>query len=697
MRPKSIEEFTDLLQRSRLLTEEELGTLAKQGANSCEQLARRLVRMGWLTKWQALTLLEGRCQFFIGRYKLLELIGSGGMGAVFKAIRPDIGRVVAVKVLKPKSLKKSTGLPRFLREIESAASLDHPNIVRAYDADEVNGTYLLVMEYIEGRDLKNYITSDQPMTLPWICECIRQAALGLQHAADQGMVHRDIKPANLMVCQTDSQIHPIVKILDFGLARFVSETEEDGGLTRVGQAVGTPDYIAPEQAQNSKSADIRADIYSLGCTFFEMLTGQIPFPVDNLTEKLLQRVYHEAPRVRSLRPEISQEIDEIVAQMLRRNPAERYQTPAELAAALLPHSLMGQARPRGTSATNPSVDQNSEWNLAAEDYQKFLVNLEDDAGASDSSRTVTVPGRQSSANISGSRKSFLRRRGLAVAGFTTGLLLLLGWYLLSTPRGSPRPGGAGSSSRPPSARDSQRKTTTSSKQTAPSFLADLLEAGVILLTETTRQTPGATSWPLAGPDNTPRFVLEVEFPWDLPSDPARVLGVRAQLSPLVTNETLQTLTRLPNLESASFHGCSKLNDSSLVELGKLHSLQELSLVDLPISDRGLADLKALKQLRSLTLTRNRLNGSGLSSLAGLHKLTFLALDFNRLNSSAFQQLAQLKSLQNLSLNGVSVGLADLRRLAQLPSLKVLSLGSTGLSSQSLSELRSILPQVSLNP
>ena len=696
MQPKSIVEFTDLLQRSRLLTDEELETLSKLGANSCEQLARRLVRMGWLTKWQALTLLEGRCQFFIGRYKLLELIGSGGMGAVFKAIRPDIGRVVAVKVLKPKSLKKSTGLPRFLREIESAASLDHPNIVRAYDADEVNGTYLLVMEYIEGRDLKNYITSHQPMTLPWICECIRQAALGLQHAADQGMVHRDIKPANLMVCQTDSQIHPSVKILDFGLARFVSETEEDGGLTRVGQAVGTPDYIAPEQAQNSKSADVRADIYSLGCTFFEMLTGQIPFPVENLTEKLLQRVYHEAPRVRSLRPEIPQEIDEIVAQMLRRNPAERYQTPAELAAALLPHSLMGQARRRGTAAANRSVDQNSEWNLAAEDYQKFLVNLEDDAGASDSSRTVSVPGRQSSANIGSSRKMFPHPRWREVAGVTMGLSLLLGWYLLSSSDTGPKPTDTLSSSRPPAGRDSPRKGSAS-KPNAPSFLADLVDAGVVLLTESSRQTPGATPWPLPGPNNSPRFVLEVEFLSDLPSDPAKVLGVKAQLSPLVTNETLQHLTRLPNLESVSFLGCSKLNDSSLVELGKLHALRELSLVDMPISDKGLAELKALKQLQALTLTRNRLNGSGLGSLAGLQHLTSLALDFNRLNPSAFPQLAELKSLQNLSLNGVSVGLADLRPLAQLPRLKVLSLGSTGLSNQSLSELRAVLPQVHLEP
>ena len=694
MRPKSIEEFTDLLRRSRLLTEEELASLPKLGAVSCDQLARRLVRKGWLTKWQALTLLEGRNQFFIGKYKLLELIGSGGMGAVFKAIQPEIGRVVAVKVLKPKSLKKATGLPRFLREIESAASLDHPNIVRAYDADEVNGTYLLVMEYIEGRDLKNYITSRQPMTLPWICECIRQAALGLQHAADQGMVHRDIKPANLIVCQTDSQVHPIVKILDFGLARFVSETEEDGGLTREGQAVGTPDYIAPEQAQNSRSADVRADIYSLGCTFYEMLTGQIPFPVENLTEKLLQRVTREVPRVRTLRPDIPQEIDDLVARMVRRNPAERFQTPVELATALLPHSLMGQSRPKGSEAPPDADEGNSDWNLASQDFQKFLVTLDDDTSSSDSPRSMDAPRKQSSSGLIRTPWAFLDRWHklplVAVAA-----VLLLGGYFLYSRSTPPKPGAAGP--RPSSSREPMRKLIPATRIAPPAFLADLLEAGIALSVVTSEETPDATLWPIPGPNKTPRFVVQVESPENLPAAPEKIVGLTASVSPLVTNETLRILTRLPNLESVSLKGCANLNDGSLSEIGKLHSLQQLSLEDIPITDKGLIELKALSQLRSLTLQRNRLNGSGLRNLSGLHNLTALSLNFNRLNSAGFQQLSELTSLEFLSLNGVSAGLNDLRQLARLPHLKTLHLKSTAMSSQTIEELRSALPKVTVEP
>ena len=705
MRPTSIEEFTDLLQRSRLLTDEELASLPQLGATSPEQLARRLVRKGWLTRWQGLTLMEGRCQFFIGKYKLLDLIGSGGMGAVFKAIRPDIGRVVAVKVLKPKSLKKSTGVPRFLREIQSAATLDHPNIVRAYDADEANGTYLLVMEYIEGRDLKSYITSNQPMTLPWICECMRQVALGLQHAADQGMVHRDIKPANLMVCQADSQLHPVVKILDFGLARFVSETDEDGGLTRIGQAVGTPDYIAPEQAQNSKSADVRADIYSLGCTFFELLTGQIPFPTENLTEKLLQRVYNEAPRVRSLQPDISQEIDDIVARMMRRNPAERYATPAELAAALLPYSLAGEARNRsGGRATTGSADQQSDWSFACEDYQRFIGNLSDDSRGSESSRSSGITTSGSTGSLGGAADSSPsrtapNRRWAVVASIVAGMVLfgLAVSYLATRSRPSDN---SESAERPETTRRSKPREENRAPpaETAESrLLVKLLSSGLSLQVEVPGKTPGSQPWTHGQPGGLRRHFVEVDHPWELPRSLESVVGVSAQLSPLITNETLDRLKELPGLESVALTGCSRLNDTSLAALGRLKSLRNLALIDIPISDKGLVELKPLDQLTSLTLARNRINGSGLQHLATLTHLTSLALDFNRINPAGFRQLIQLRNVESLSLNGVSAGMNEMAQLAELPRLKKLSLNSAGLTPQDLADLRTRLPGVTLEP
>src|SRR5262249_1507660 len=232
-------------------------------------------------------LIAGKGPSYLGRYRLVDLMGEGGMGAVYKAVQPSIGRTVALKVMNKQVLKQPKAKSRFLREIRSAAAVDDPHIVRAIDADRDGDTYFLVMEYVTGRNLKTWIALEHTLPVGWSCECIRQAALGLQHAFEQGMVHRDIKPSNLLVTHSENDGLPLVKILDLGLARFVSETQEEGELTRSGQVLGTPDYIAPEQARNTRTADIRADIFSLGCTLFEMLTGRLPFPGDSVMEKLM--------------------------------------------------------------------------------------------------------------------------------------------------------------------------------------------------------------------------------------------------------------------------------------------------------------------------------------------------------------------------------------------------------------------------
>src|SRR5258708_12543090 len=183
------------------------------------------------------------------------------------------------------------------------------------------------MEYVAGKDLKSWIRQEKLLPVGWSCECIRQAALGLEHAFEQGMVHRDIKPSNLLVTQNEEDGLPLVKILDLGLARFASETQDEGDLTRSGQVLGTPDYIAPEQARNTKTADIRADIFSLGCTFFEMLTGRLPFPGDSVMEKLMARATQDAPSVRLYRPAVPPGLDPFVPSMLPPDPQHRFATP----------------------------------------------------------------------------------------------------------------------------------------------------------------------------------------------------------------------------------------------------------------------------------------------------------------------------------------------------------------------------------
>jgi serine/threonine protein kinase/WD40 repeat protein len=283
------------------------------------------------------------------RYRVLGLLGQGGMGAVYRAEHRRMERPVALKVINPGLIRNPETVQRFRQEVRTAAKLHHPNIVTAHDADEAGGLHFLVMEYVEGRSLADLIAERGPLPVAEACDTIRQAALGLQHAHEQGMVHRDIKPHNLMMTPAGQ-----VKILDFGLARLARDPESvaDGAatpgtsLTSVGTVMGTADYIAPEQAANSRAADIRADIYALGCTLFHLLTGRPPFPDGGVQDKIAQHTNAPLPALTELRREVSPELVAVLARMTAKNPAERYATPAEVAAALAPFAVNGDVNRR---------------------------------------------------------------------------------------------------------------------------------------------------------------------------------------------------------------------------------------------------------------------------------------------------------------------------------------------------------------
>jgi serine/threonine protein kinase/Leucine-rich repeat (LRR) protein len=328
--------LVDALRQYRLLEPVQLEELKNfQGRfPDPKALARELMQRGWLTPYQANQLLQGKGQeLVLGSYVLLERVGEGGMGEVFKARNWKLARVVALKVIRKERLSNPDAIRRFQREVRSAAALDHPNIVHAFDADEIGGTHLLVMEYIEGAtDLSRLVKKNGPLPVSQACEYIRQAALGLQHACERGLVHRDIKPHNLLLTADGKT----VKILDMGLARLDQPSEDDQSstMTQEGAVMGTPDYIAPEQALESHTVDIRADLYSLGCTFYYLLTGRVPFGGGTLLQKLNKHQNQEARPVETLRPDVSPGIARVVRKLMAKKPGDRYQTPAEVAVAL---------------------------------------------------------------------------------------------------------------------------------------------------------------------------------------------------------------------------------------------------------------------------------------------------------------------------------------------------------------------------
>ena len=341
------QEFFTHLQKSRLLAAEQLAAAERRMAEAPEtppsQLAQELVAQGLLTEWQAKQLLSGRHALFMGKYKLLDRLGGGGMGVVFTAHHAMTDRVVALKVMNRSIISNPLAMSRFQAEVRLLCALSHPNIIAAYDADCAGSTHFLVMEHGRGKDLRVWLQEHEPLPVDWVCECIRQAALGLEHAHERGLVHRDIKPENLLVEDPQPWRRPSVKILDLGLARLMGdESPEEAALRAPGQIMGTADYIAPEQVEQTDLADVRSDIFSLGCTLFKLLTGKLPFDGANYAEKLIARVAQDAPPASSLRADVPSALDRVVSKMLRRDPDERYQSPAEVAEALYPFTIEGK-------------------------------------------------------------------------------------------------------------------------------------------------------------------------------------------------------------------------------------------------------------------------------------------------------------------------------------------------------------------
>jgi serine/threonine protein kinase len=279
-------------------------------------------------------------------WEIVRELGRGGMGVVYLANNRLMGRPEVLKVVGRHLIERPGVADRFLREIRSAAKLQHPNIVTAYSARHLGQSVVFAMEYVKGFDLSKLVKSHGPLPITHSCHFIHQAALGLQHALENEMVHRDIKPANLIVKEGKKGI---LKVLDFGLAKVTSEGQTDSNLTREGQMVGTPDFIAPEQIRDAKAADIRADIYSLGCTLHYLLAGNAPFRGDHLWDVYQAHFSMDAGPLNLVRPEVPVELAAVVAKMMAKEPARRFQTPGEVARALTPFFRPSTSQPPGSS------------------------------------------------------------------------------------------------------------------------------------------------------------------------------------------------------------------------------------------------------------------------------------------------------------------------------------------------------------
>lgn len=342
----TFEEWLAALQSSGLLSAAQVEEVARLGRSrrweKWDELFELLARRRLVSIYAGRKILQGKVgDLSFGPFVLLDKLGEGGMGKVYRARRRADNTIVALKIVRPHLLNHPLIRRRYEREVAAALSLNHPNIVRVYEAGEHEGRHYLAMEFIDGIDLSRLGKEYRPLAIPEACEYIRQAALGLHHAHEQGFVHRDIKPSNIIVA---GERHlpqavelAVAKILDMGLVRAIGAAEEGIApleLTREGVVVGTPDYMAPEQAKNSRQVDIRADLYSLGCTLYFLLAGRPPFAEGTAIEKILKHQLDPVPPLREYRPDVPPEVEKLLLQMLAKRPEERPSSALEVAQGL---------------------------------------------------------------------------------------------------------------------------------------------------------------------------------------------------------------------------------------------------------------------------------------------------------------------------------------------------------------------------
>ncbi|AMV19052.1 protein kinase domain-containing protein [Planctomyces sp. SH-PL14] len=633
--PLSIERFVELLAGSGVLPQETIQEFLPPHRNpqDAEELARELVRQKRLTKFQVEEIARGKGKALVlGNYTILERIGAGGMGQVFKAEHRRMKRIVAVKILPENLMKDPATVARFEREVTAAARLNHPHIVTAYDADEVNGVHLLVMEYVEGRDLAALTKRDGPLAVDQAVGFVLQAARGLAAAHAEGIVHRDIKPANLLLDQKGT-----VKILDMGLARIHGDASRQAELTHTGTVMGTVDYMAPEQALNTKLADARADIYSLGCTLYYLLTGTAAYGGDTLMARLLAHREEPIPSLRALRPEISEAVESVFRRMVAKKVEERYQSMAEVIADL-------ESRPQ-VAGVAPELAET----VASLPVDTKLTSLFREMQEAAETRPV-------SRAAAGPPLAARRKRLLLAAILGSAALLLLAGIVLS------RGNGAGTSTPPKVVQGSgvsgvAPTGAAASGEKGPATVAIAPVPAEAAMNVTGNEPMNPVGDPLG--DKAEReiaeFVMSIGGKVVLGDGKEYKRGSELPNGPLfVVNIWLAENPVLANRDTARFLGCrglwlldlcgTRLDDEGLAwvkNAPSAHCLTELYLANNPITDAGVAHLVSCTHAHALWLGGTQVSDAGLEHVKGMKTLTYLTLDKTRVTEAGVRRLAAL--------------------------------------------------------
>lgn len=621
--------------------EQVVGSETVDTAQAC---ARLLIRHQVLTAWQARRILAGKAaKLKLGRYLLVDKLGEGGMGLVMKARDTRMDREVAIKILSPKLADNRELLVRFQREVRAAAKLDHQNIITAYDADDVGGTRFLVMQFVEGVDLRTHVGTKGPLNCESAIDCVLQAAEGLRFAHECGIVHRDVKPANLLI-DNDG----IVRVLDMGLARFSSpNTSEDAQLTKTDTVMGTVDYMAPEQAADTHAADARADIYSLGCTLYYLLTGLPIFEGDTLTSRLLAHQTSVPPQLPKSAVDVSPQIQTVFEELVAKSPERRLESMSVVieklrscqaeAAAIRSHALDTISSAQGTvrlASTDqfpqrplqPSPTPSGPTVVASEPevFEETVIDSQETPTAVYVKELMTVADEKLSARIGSEKRrsrggksrptSWHRSRTTVLASAIAIVVAIT--FCISFMRGTvPSEDDSGSTS-----------TVAVSTNQLEIPKVDIVERVI----EQVIASGGAVD-------------LRVDGEYHL---------LRTQEEFDVFRERDYEIAVIASLRKSD--GSWSLSDSDLQVIGKLETIPQLHLYRSDVSDFGIEYLRNLDITEELRLGKTRITDRSVPILATKQSLTFLDLYKTAITDDGIRLLAQLRELKRLRLTGMDL-------------------------------------------
>ena len=596
----TVEQFVDSLLRSGLLCGDAQRELEKRLVNegrywNTESVTAHLIKEGQLTEYQAHVLRQGDGGgLVLGDYVVLDKIGAGGMGDVFKALHRRMRRTVALKVLSAEATKSSDLVKRFQREAQAAARLQHLNIVAAYDAGEDRGIHFLVMQYIDGCNLADYVRDVRGcLSVAVAVDFILQAARGLQHAHGEGILHRDIKPSNLLVDRRG-----VVKILDLGLALFVDRTAADDNLqsnrlTLAGERLGTANYMSPEQALDARAADARSDIYALGCTLHFLLTGDPPFRRRKKLQVVSAHLRAPVPSLSQQFIDIPSALDAIFQRMLAKHPDERYQSMGDVIAAL--EGLAGVDSQAASLGRFASIGAAPEIEFEAQTSERLISSGAEPAELADAS----------SADYTASIHDEPLTRSqqdttISAGGFDAG--------------SGPAYGSLSDST----ARAPARGTIVDSPDRRAALWI-LQTGGGVVISES-----GGQRRPVGDVVDLPRGEFTVET-------------VGLAYNKLVDDDDLARLAPLAGL-ARLYLDSTGVGDRGLRLIAKMSSLEHLALGKTMISDAGLSQLNGRLRLRQLSLYATGISRRSLSLLAAMTTLEKLNLAGTKVGPAAVEQL-----------------------------------------------------------